>query len=153
MDLTPFQFVFISGLCFGSRCLSNDAVDQSELSVPDSEVSDSEPEDMSCETGFTNMGTYCIQADEANSGDSLDWYTAWDYCVDNYAEARLCTFSEWYDACRNRVLTNDIDDDEWIDNWCEHGDVNVVGNKSCEDVERFEEASSNSHAFRCCKGS
>ncbi|MBU3964589.1 hypothetical protein KJ562_02625 [Patescibacteria group bacterium] len=121
-------------------------VNDAEPDVPDSSV-----DDMSCETGFADIGTYCIQIDEANSGDILDWYAAWDYCVDNYDGARLCEFNEWYQSCLDGVLTNGIDDYEWVDNWCEHGDVNVVGSGSCQNVENFESATSNSRAFRCCK--
>ena len=108
-------------------------------------------EEMVCDQGFINMETYCIQEDEVSLEESLDWYSAWGYCVNNYNEARLCTFGEWYSACNKNVLSNSINNYEWVDNWCEHEDVNIVGEDSCDNVENFISASDNFHAFRCCK--
>jgi len=103
------------------------------------------PTDISCGTGFTNVGTYCIQTDEAGSNT---WWLAADYCRDNYG-ARLCSASEWYGACVNSLLTNGTDDYEWVDDWVGYNAVLGFGSGSCSPVSNY--APSTSSAFRCCK--
>jgi len=108
----------------------------------------------SCPSGFTAIGSYCIQTDEAPGGP-MNWFAASDYCYDNYSGATLCSWSQWYNACANGRLINSTDDYEWIDDaklyaydgYFSHGAL-VVGGGGCT------VASSNgpySVAFRCCK--
>ncbi len=97
-----------------------------------------------CGTGFTNVGTYCIQTDEAGTAT---WWDAADYCRDNYG-ARLCSVSEWYGACINDLLTNGIDDYEWTDNWLIDS-AEEFGSGSCSTESNAVPGASN--AFRCCK--
>lgn len=104
------------------------------------------PTDISCGAGFTNVGTYCIQTDEAGSAT---WWNAADYCRDNYG-ARLCSVSEWYGACINSLLTNGTDDYEWVDDWHDYSHVLKFGNGSCSTVSSFDDPGY-SYAFRCCK--
>lgn len=104
---------------------------------------------VSCPSGFTNMGTYCIQTDEANSGNALSWWAAADYCYDNYA-GHLCSSSEWYIACVNNKLTNAIDDYEWVDAWCrDEVDPLILGGGSCTNKICF--PADWNYNFRCCK--
>ena len=128
----------------GTSEIAANAVGDSELSV-----SYTWPADISCGTGFTDMGTYCIQTAEANSGTGLNWYAATDYCYDNY-EGRLCTSSEWYAGCMNGGLTNITDDWEWVDSWNANTSALRRGDGSCTDVD-YAYAASNSYVFRCCK--
>ena len=135
----------------GSDEIATDAVGSDEIaanSVGDSEMSVGYtwPDDIVCGSGFTNMGTYCIQTDE---NSATDWYSASDYCYDTYG-ARLCTSSEWYNACMNGGLTNIIDDEEWVDTWYTSLRSIVRGNGSC-DTAYAREATSTSEVFRCCK--
>ena len=104
------------------------------------------PTDISCGSGFTNAGTYCIQTNEAGSAT---WWAASDYCYDNYGGARLCSASEWYNACINSLLTNGTDDYEWVDDWNVSSGVLLFGNGSCSTV--YYSVPSYSGAFRCCK--
>ena len=111
------------------------------------------PGDISCGTGFTDMGTYCIQTAEAAAGATKTWYAASDYCHDTYGGARLCTSSEWYNACVNGNLTNDTDGYEWVDSWGLSTDALRRGGGSCTTVDYGSDsnASGDSNAFRCCK--
>jgi len=142
----------IVGFCLGVVVILifTNLFPKSKEEIVESVIENSSVKAMSCGLGFIDMGTYCIQSDIVSVSKPLDWYSAWDYCKTNYNKARLCTFNEWYLACNKNTLKN-INNYEWVDNWCEHGDVNIVGNGSCLDVESFVNATDNFHFFRCCK--
>jgi hypothetical protein len=105
--------------------------------------------DQECGSGWVDMGSYCIQYNEAGSGS---YYTAANACWVNY-HAHLCTPSEWYAACAQNKIINRIDDWEQtstiyydgVSNWR----VVMNGSGSC--------SSFNGHrvvdggAYRCCK--
>jgi len=109
-----------------------------------------------CPSGFTDTTYgYCVQDNEANSGSGLNWYAASDYCADNHT-ARLCTSSEWYNACVNGKLTNGTDDWEWVDSWSHSYRAIIRGSGSCTAVYSYLDydggnAASGTYAFRCCK--
>jgi hypothetical protein len=131
----------------GSDEIAANSVGESELSVS---LGGDWPDNISCGTGFTDMGTYCIQTNEANSGTGVNWYTASDYCHDNYDGARLCTNSEWYNGCANGGLTDITDNHEWTGTWYGTTFVITRGNGSCTALAGYGGAAG-SNAFRCCK--
>ncbi len=68
----------------------------------------------SCPSGYTSVNDYyCIHIDE--QADSVDYWQAIVACADE--NARLCTWSEWYNACRKlgTSLNNMIDNWEFVD--------------------------------------
>ncbi len=67
-----------------------------------------------CPSGFTDTGYgYCIQT---NENSARNWYSASDYCADTY-NARLCTSSEWYNACINGKANGMTGNWEWVISW------------------------------------
>ena len=112
------------------------------------------PTDIVCGTGFTNMGSYCIQTDEAPGG-VITWFAASDYCYDNYSGATLCSYSQWYNACANGKLTSGTDDYEWVDDLLlkSYYSATLVGNGGCTVVnsDYLFVAPDYPNAFRCCK--
>ena len=132
--------------------IATDAVGAAEIAanaVGDSELSIDYnwPGSISCGTGFTDMGTYCIQT---NENAAKTWYAASDYCNDTYAGARLCTSSEWYNGCMNGGLTNITDDYEWVDSWTDSTNAFLRGNGSCTAV-TYSTVADSAVPFRCCK--
>ncbi|MFA4984658.1 MAG: hypothetical protein WC559_05080 [Candidatus Omnitrophota bacterium] len=107
----------------------------------------------SCPDGFTDTGYgYCIQT---NENSAKTWYAASDYCADPY-NARLCTSSEWYNACVYDKASGMTGNYEWVDSW-DSGSAYapatlalVRGYSSCGSV-GYAGAASDSHAFRCCR--
>lgn len=97
-----------------------------------------------CPSGFTDTGYgYCIQTDE---NSAMTWFNASDYCADTYS-ARLCSDSEWYNACMNTAgLNNMTGNQEWVGIWLlSYGFV--WGGTGCTNVSLGYSAS----AFRCCR--
>ncbi len=96
-----------------------------------------------CNTGFVaGNAKYCIENTE-HAG--ADFWNATETCAN--ADARLCTFTEWYHACTNTLVGTATGNFEWI----EYGGLNsghVVGNTNCESMST--DAKSNAHTYRCC---
>ena len=109
----------------------------------------------SCPSGFTAIGSYCIQTNEAPGG-AITWFAASDYCHDNYSGATLCSWSQWYNACKNNKLTNPTNNYEWVDDSSSNASGTqgfgalVVGSGGCE-VKGSYDVVNRVYAFRCCK--
>ena len=100
-----------------------------------------------CPSGFNDTGYgYCIQN---NENSAKTWYAASDYCADTHG-ARLCTSSEWYNACVNSKAINMTGNYEWVDSWYTAATALVRGAVSCTSVS-YSNAGSDSSAFRCCR--
>lgn len=99
-----------------------------------------------CPSGFNDTGYgYCIQN---NENSARTWFAASDYCADTYG-ARLCTSSEWYNACVNNKAIYMTGNWEWVDSWVDADDALLRGYSSCTTVDGRNAAYS--YAFRCCK--
>lgn len=100
-----------------------------------------------CPSGFNDTGYgYCIQN---NENSARTWYAASDYCADTYG-ARLCTSSEWYNACVNNKAIYMTGNWEWVDSWYSVNCALIRGVSSCTSV-NDDNAANYSNAFRCCK--
>lgn len=105
----------------------------------------------SCPDGFTDTGFgYCIQT---NDNSATNWYAASQYCAENY-NARMCTSSEWYNACANDLASDMTGAYEWVDAWTidNYGNYGAIvrGSSSCSDIYTAV-ADSTSYTFRCCR--
>ena len=108
------------------------------------------PGDISCGSGFTDMGTYCIQTND--NATTTNWYSAQDYCHDNFGGARLCSLGEWYNACNNSKISGATDSKEWLDEWVSGTVAWSCGDDgSCTVCNHTYTASTQNLHFRCCK--
>jgi hypothetical protein len=101
-----------------------------------------------CPEGMVQVGAhFCMEPDERPEGT---WFQAAMNCAN--AGLRLCTWSEWQQACLRRVdlgLNTMISNWEWVNNTAnEDGSARVVGNTSCSNAGTF--YVTNSAATRCC---
>lgn len=111
-----------------------------------------------CPSGWVDMGSYCIQKKESNSGSEMDWYAATNYCREK--NATLCSMGEWYHACKTDKINNAINGNwEWVDNYDSTPDIFgfdtaklalMMGNNDCKwpSSANMDAASTQ---FRCCK--
>jgi len=107
-----------------------------------------------CSAGFVDTGFgYCIQQDE---NSEQYWHDASDYCATQYS-ARLCSVSEWYNACMNTLgLANMTNNWEFVDDWVEAGPILeeryavAVGNGACVSIDQVK-TNPESEPFRCCR--
>jgi hypothetical protein len=84
-----------------------------------------------CPSGTVAVGTHsCVEMEERPLGT---WFQAAVSCATD--GLRLCTWSEWQQACLRRVelgLNTMIGNWEWVNNTAnEDGNARVVGNTSC----------------------
>ena len=104
-----------------------------------------------CPDGFTDTGCgYCIQT---NENSALNWHDASEYCRDNY-NARLCTCSEWYNACTDSTdlgLSNMTGNWEWVDSWYNNEYALVRGSSACGSCDYYFAYGYYELAFRCCR--
>lgn len=101
-----------------------------------------------CPIGFVDTGYgYCIQS---NENSARNWHTASDYCADTY-NARICSQSEWYNACANGKANNMTGNWEWVDAWYSSGGAQpfIRGGSSCS-VISFGVVTS-LYSFHCCR--
>lgn len=102
-----------------------------------------------CPSGMVAIsGQVCIDSVERSP---VDLYTAAANCAG--ANKRLCTWSEFYIACRQRTalgLQAMLNDWEWTDDACnEDNSVRLVGVNTCE-VTSTRLASGPATSYRCC---
>ncbi len=102
-----------------------------------------------CPPGLTAVtGHYCIEPQERPASD---WYTAARTCAQE--GLRLCTWSEWEQACLRRVelgLAAMVGNWEWSNNTAnEDLNARMVGQLSCTHV-GTRAASDNTLVSRCC---
>jgi hypothetical protein len=107
-----------------------------------------------CPAGFTNVNDeYCIETNQQATNRS--WYGAVAACTD--AGAHLCSWAEWYGACRKpgldpALLNMTNGDSEWVDEviWETIGFFWRAGGNSCT-ASGFSAMTTNPTApFRCC---
>ncbi|MBN4062487.1 hypothetical protein JYU20_04740, partial [Bacteroidales bacterium AH-315-I05] len=106
-----------------------------------------QPRENKCPTGFTAANKqFCI---EDNERAAATWFVAAQTCGD--ADARLCTWSEWYYACNKLVLTAEINNWEWVEGDSNaNGSAKVVGSGSITSDSGA--TTSSSFSYRCCFG-
>jgi len=108
---------------------------------------------VNCPAGFvdTSLG-YCVQTKENTS----DWFGAASLCKD--LNARLCSASEWYNACiSNLALFNKMDDNaEWVDDKSYEPAAAIadlynftLGDGGCNKVGK--KKTSELVSYRCCR--
>jgi hypothetical protein len=115
-----------------------------------------------CPSGFNDTGYgYCIQADKAMGGGVTNYYNANSVCSN--LNARLCTPSEWYIACRNgkaNNMTSSVNpNSEWVSQLASdpnQGDGAIaLGRNVGKDGTRCSgqefQAVLNNVTFRCCR--
>ena len=102
-----------------------------------------------CPPGLTAVtGQYCIEPQERPASD---WYLAARTCAEE--GLRLCTWSEWQQACLRRVelgLLDMVGNWEWSNNTAnEDYNVRMMGQLSCTHA-GTRTASDNTLVSRCC---
>ena len=118
----------------GTLCLGNGTNCQSDWS-----------ED--CPSGFTDTGYgYCILT-QGPASYSYSWHEASDYCADTYG-SRLCTNSEWYNACINNIVSL-LNRPCWTDNLTDNNNAIVRGYSTCEYVAVYR--ISGNRSVCCCR--
>jgi len=130
----------------GSGCIS-------QLLVQSLLASGSGPQ--ACPAGFTMVGgvgqsnTFCAETNERVPTDFWDAKQICQGLSDSVlGSARLCSAHEWYAACNTssgNALTGNA---EWVDQIDSTAEAFTYGLSTCEDVNRDDEALTNS--FRCC---
>jgi len=101
-----------------------------------------------CPTGFNDTGYgYCIQNSE---NTARTWFNASKYCADTFG-ARLCSYSEWYNACVNVKASGMIGNLEWVDDIIYYDQflMGLTGLDRCDLVTSG--TLDSSFSFRCCK--
>jgi len=101
-----------------------------------------------CPTGFNDTGYgYCIQNSE---NTARTWFNASKYCADTFG-ARLCSYSEWYNACVNVKASGMIGNLEWVDDIIYYDQflMGLVGLDRCDLITSG--TLDSSFSFRCCK--
>ena len=122
------------------------------IKFPDNTIQTTAATVTSCPSGFTDMGSYCIQTDESPGGTTNNWFTAVNYCYANY-HGYLCSMQEWYNACKAGVLLNATDDYEWVGEPFRDADNYIweIGYGSCTTF-TFDAMTGglNPRNYRCC---
>ena len=96
-----------------------------------------------CPTGMTNVqGNICI---ETNERAASDWYDAAQTCTS--LGYKLPTWSEWYGAATNAVLTNEINNWEWVSDGTSNT-ARKVGNTNLKNTAN-DDPETGSANFRC----
>jgi Tfp pilus assembly protein PilX len=104
-----------------------------------------------CPSSFNDTGYgYCIQADQ---NATKIWFDASKYCADTY-NARLCSASEWYNACINNKAHN-FAAKEWISDWYDISNYDMVtmGGANCQNIQggQVPAGGDGTFPFRCCR--
>jgi hypothetical protein len=100
---------------------------------------------------MVDIGATCIDSNEDPSAPA-PFLSAIGVCA--LGGRRLCTYIEWYRACKNHQpqVMNMTDNPEWVGEVYPDGDGGVlglrVGDGSCETAQPTRETLSS--AFRCC---
>ncbi|MEQ8625325.1 MAG: hypothetical protein RJQ00_00290 [Vicingaceae bacterium] len=96
-----------------------------------------------CPTGMTNVqGNICI---ETNERAASDWYDAANTCAS--LGYKLPSWAEWYGAATNAVLTNEINNWEWVSDGTSNT-ARKVGNTNLKNTAN-DDPETGSANFRC----
>ncbi|MEI6731660.1 MAG: hypothetical protein WCK90_03185 [archaeon] len=108
-----------------------------------------------CPSGFVDGGGYCIETNEHNNKELLDWEHALVSCSNSGAQ--LCSRDEWTTACSKNIINNRFDGDEWTSSSSftlsgVYSAVVAMGSQgtSCITTNNIN-PSGNSFTYRCCK--
>lgn len=102
-----------------------------------------------CPSGFVEINQqYCVSQFREGPGTFKDNYKN---CT--VKGARLCSWSEWYYACKNNsglISDMDITGSEWLESGGNNANsAKVIGSGACEG-HGFADISNNTFYFRCC---
>ncbi len=103
-----------------------------------------------CPSGFNDTGYgYCIQETE---NSARPWHDASVWCATNFS-ARLCSASEWVNACVTGKATGMTGNWEYLDSlydaggyWC----YSLAGLTSCGSMAGVANDTAYPYTFRCC---